>query len=435
MQMADRAARRDWNAMDQRKGPLKGIRVLDLTSVIFGPYGTQALADMGADVIKIEPPDGDIVRRLSPSRHEGMSGLFIHLNRNKRSIVLDLKREAALQALIRLMATADVFVHNLRPRAIRALGVTYEVAKAANPNVIFCNAWGFGSGGPYAEWPAYDDVIQAMSGIADLVQRQTGGAPALIPSVIADKTAGLALTQAILLALVHRLRTGEGQEVEVPMFEFVVANNLVEHLTGAAFEPPLPDRATAMGHARVLSRERKPYPTADGYLALLPYNDKHWRSFFEAAGHAELADDPRYSTYAIRSRNITELQAILGGIMKERTTAEWLEILAKTDIPHFPVKTLEEVLDDPHLNAVGFFPQWDHPTEGRIRTTAVPIRLSASPGEALQSPAPGLGEHSREILIEAGHSEAECDALFASGASATILAGAEAASPRAARQA
>lgn len=404
------------HAMDRRKGPLNGIRVLDLTSVVFGPFGTRDLADMGADVIKIEAPEGDIVRMLSPTRHMGMSGLFLHLNRNKRSVVLDLKREEGLAALLRLVPTADVIIHNMRPQAIAQLGISYEVARQIKPNIIFCNAWGYGSGGPYADWPAYDDVIQGLCGIADLFRRQSGGAPAFVPSVIADKTAGLALAQAVLYALVHRLRTGEGQEVEVPMYEFMVANVLLEHLSGAVYEPPTPDRTSALGHQRALSPHRKPYPTSDGFIAMLPYNDKQWRQFFEIAGRPDLAGNPRYSDFSLRSQHIVELQALLGEIISARSTAEWLELLRGSEIPHIPVKTLEDVLDDPHLEAVGFFPQWSHPTEGPIRTTAVPIRLGASPGEALQSPAPLLGEHSQEVLEQAGFSADDIAALLASGA-------------------
>ena len=398
------------------KGALAGIRVVDLTSVVFGPYGTQAMADMGADVIKIEPPEGDITRGLSPARHAGMSGLFININRNKRSVVLDITQPAGRAALLEIVRGADVFVHNLRPVAIRKLGIDYDDVRAVNPEIVYAEALGFGSDGPYSGRPAYDDVIQAMSGFVDLVRRQTRGQPRLAPTVIADKMAGMALAIAMLLALIHRLRTGQGQRVEVPMYEAFVADTLLEHLSGAVFEPPLPDRATAMGHRRALDEHRKPHRTQDGYLSVLPYTDRHWQAFFAAIGRADLAADPKFTRYEERSRNLSELYAMVADVMPTRTTADWSVAMDKADIPHFPIRTLEELLDDPHLKAVGFFQEYEHPTQGRIRTTAVTTKLSVSPGDALRRPAPLLGEHSHEVLREAGLSEPAIDALRRAGA-------------------
>lgn len=397
------------------RGALADIRVVDLTSVVFGPYGTQSLGDMGADVIKVEPPEGDITRGLSPARNAGMSGLFININRNKRSLVLDIKQPAGRQAFLDLIRGADVFVHNLRPVAIKKLGIGYEDLRAVNPQIIHVEALGFGSDGPYSGRPAYDDVIQAMSGFVDLVRRQTRGQPRLAPTVMADKVAGMALTTAILLALVHRLRTGQGQHVEVPMFETFVADTLLEHLSGAVFEPWLPDRDTAMGHRRALDEHRKPHRTADGFLSLLPYTDRHWQSFFAAVGRPDLAVDPKFGKYEQRSRHLGELYQMVSEVMPSRTTAEWSVVLDQADIPHFPIMALEDLLDDPHLKAVDFFQEYVHPTQGRIRTMAVATRLSASPGNAMRRPAPLLGEHSHEVLRQAGLSDAAIESLVRDG--------------------
>jgi crotonobetainyl-CoA:carnitine CoA-transferase CaiB-like acyl-CoA transferase len=291
----------------QGAGPLAGIRIVDLTSVIFGPYATQNLGDMGADVIKVEAPEGDIARWLVPMRAPGMAGIFMNTNRNKRSLVLDLKQPAAREALLKVVGEADVFVHNLRPQAIRKLKLGYGELKAVNPKLLYCNAWGFGTRGPYAERPAYDDVIQAMSGLADLTRRQTGGPPALAPTIMADKTSGLMLTIAILLGIVHRQRTGEGQEVEVPMFESMVSFVMAEHLAGEVFDPPVQTNSGTMGYDRVLAKHRKPSKTADGYMTVLPYTDRHWVSFFAAAGKPDLAKDERFSSVGARSRNVGDL--------------------------------------------------------------------------------------------------------------------------------
>lgn len=397
---------------DPQRGPLAGIRVIDLTSVVLGPYATQILGDMGADVIKVEGPEGDVLRGIEPARSPGMGAVFLNTNRNKRSVVLDLKKEPARAALLKLVAGADVFVHSLRPRAIAKLGLTYRDLQPVNPRLVYCSAWGFGSGGPYAQRPAYDDIIQAMSGIADLASRRgDGAAPAYAPTILADKTAGLTVTYAIGMALFHRERTGQGQEVEVPMFETLASFALLEHLAGAVFEPP----RGRMGYDRVLAPHRRPYATADGHITVMPYTTRQWRNFFRVAGRPEMVEDPRVNDPAARSRAIADLYGMIAEVMPQRPTAEWLRLLDEADIPAMPVNTLEDLLTDPHLTATGFFVESDHPSEGRIRTTAPPVRFATSPA-SLRRPAPRLGEHTREVLMEAGLNADEIAALVDSGA-------------------
>lgn len=395
-----------------KTGALTGIRILDLTSVVFGPYATQMLGDMGADVIKIESPEGDVMRAASPARHPGMGAVYLNSNRNKRSIVLDLKQPAARDVLMRLVSTADVFVHSMRPQAMTKLGLDHETLKTANPEIIHCSAWGYGSGGPYADKPAYDDIIQAMSGAADLTRRQgLTEEPAFVPAILADKTAGLHVAIALLTAIVHKVRTGRGQSVEVPMFESLASFMLVEHLAGAVFEPA----EGPMGYQRLLAPHRKPYRTADGYITVLPYTTKQWRSFFTLADRPEMLEDPRVNDAGLRSRVIGELYQMVAGIMPSRTSAGWLEALEQADIPAMPVNSLEDVLADRHLAETGFFREYDHPSEGRIRTPAPPMRFSDSPA-TIRKGAPRLGEDSRTVLGEAGYSDAEIAGLIDSGA-------------------
>ncbi|MEM7775894.1 MAG: CoA transferase [Pseudomonadota bacterium] len=396
-------------------GPLKTIKVIDLTSVVLGPYATQTLGDMGADVIKIESPDGDIMRFAEPARSPGMGAVFLNTNRNKRSIVLDLKQSAARDVVTKLVSDADVFVHSMRPGAIDRLGLTYEAISSVRPDIIYCATWGFDSRGRYAGRPAYDDVIQGMSGLTDLPRLRSGNAPEFAPSIMADKLTGLTAAMAIVSALFHRAQTGEGQDVEVPMFETVTAFNLVEHLAGHAFEPPL----GAMGYSRALSPERRPYRTADGYMAVLPYATRQWVSFFRAIGRPDVADDPMITDPATRIRNIDSLYRTIGEIMPTRTTAEWVEILTAADVPSVAVNRLEDLPSDPHLADIGFFPTYEHPSEGQLRTTSVPVQFGRTPGDAMRRHTPRLGEHTREVLVEAGYSEAEIADMLASGAAHT----------------
>lgn len=392
-------------------GALDGIRVVELTTVILGPWATQMLGDMGADVIKVETPEGDIMRRTGPRRHEGMAALFLATNRNKRSVVLDLTKDGGREALFRIAGTADVFLHNLRPRVAAKLGLDYAPFAARFPRLVYCASYGFRRGGPLADKPAYDDIIQAASGLTDL-QSVTAGHPRYVPTIIADKTTAYNVVAAILAALLHRERGGRGQEIEVPMFETLVDYAMVEHLYGATFDPPI-DR---MGYARILNVERKPYATKDGYLAVLPYTDDNWRALLSIAGREALMEDPRFATLSARVDNTPLVYATLAGIVATRTTAEWQRLLGEAGVPVMAVNTKESLLENEQLAATGFWRFVDHPTEGRLRMTDPPIRFGASPSSIRRMP-PLLGEQSADVLAEAGYSRQEIEALFAAGAS------------------
>jgi crotonobetainyl-CoA:carnitine CoA-transferase CaiB-like acyl-CoA transferase len=392
-------------------GPLDGIRVIDVTTVLLGPYGTQILGDMGADVIKVEaPPTGDIARNMGAVRHAGMGGIYLNANRNKRSVALDLKREDAKDVLRRLVATADVFVHNMRPEAIDRLGFGYAAVSVLKPDIVYVGAYGFGQGGPYRAKPAYDDAIQAASGLASLFA-QRDGTPQYVPAAVADKIVGLTLSQAVALALVHRLRTGQGQFVEVPMFEVLVSFNLVEHINGAAYQPAL----GPLGYQRVTTTARRPFPTKDGHVCILPYTDAQWSSFFTAVGRPDLMEKPEFAKYSARVHTVNELYGFVGSVTPSRTTAEWVEICEKGQIPCMPVIDIQTLMDDEHLQAVGMFEAHHHPSEGDTILVRPPVTLSASPA-AIRTHAPRFGEHSREVARELGYDEAAIGALVASGA-------------------
>ena len=396
---------------NDKTGTLAGIRVVDLTTVVLGPWATQMLGDMGADVIKIETPGGDTTRQLGPRRNDGMASLYLAANRNKRSIVLDLTQEAGRDALFRVIETADVFLHNLRPKVAEKLGLGYEQFRDRQPDLIYCAAYGFRRDGPLADKPAYDDIIQAASGLTDL-QRAVAGHPRYMPTIMADKTTAFNVVAAILAALLKRERGGSGQAIEVPMFETLVDFVMVEHLYGACFEPPI----DSMGYARLLNSERRPYATKDGYLAVLPYTDANWRALFEIAGREELIDDPRFATISARVGNSEAVYGVLAEIIATRTSAEWQRVLDDANIPVTVVNSKEALLDDPQLHASSFWHEVDHPTEGRLRMTDPPIRFSETPSTIRRMP-PRLGEQSAEILAEAGYSESEVEALFAAKAS------------------
>lgn len=397
----------DHSAETKEDGPLAGVRIVDLTSVIMGPSATHILADLGADVIKIETPEGDSFRHYRPARNAGMGGNFLHLNRNKRSVRLDLKRPEARAALDRLIATADVFVHSMRPDAILRLGYGYDRVRALKPEIIFCGAYGFGADGPYAHKAAYDDLIQAGSGLATL-QTAATGQPGYLPTVLCDKIAGQAIACAILAALYERRAGGGGQAVEVPMFETMVEFNFVEHMVGYAFQPPL----GPPGFNRVLSPKRKPYRTQDGHACILPYSDRNWRDFFIHTGRLEFVDDPRFTPLAVRVENIEVLYALVEEEAPRRTTAEWVAFCDSVSIPCMPVLGLEDLPEDAHLKAVGFFATAEHPSEGRYRTMRRPVSFSGS-RFTIRRHAPRHGEHTAEVLAEAGLDPSEIAALSA----------------------
>ncbi|HYC35025.1 MAG TPA: CoA transferase [Usitatibacter sp.] len=379
-------------------GPLDGVRVVDMTTVAMGPYATQILGDMGADVVKVESPEGDVFRNAAPSRNAGMGAAFLNFNRNKRSIALDLKSDEGKATILSLVARADVFVSNTRPQALRKLGLDYETLAPGHPRLVHCTTCGFSEKGPYGGRPAFDDVIQAMSGLAALQgHNNNDGAPEYVNTIIADKCAGLTATWAIAMALYERERSGKGQAIEVPMFETMVSFNLLEHLAGETFRPS----NAPMGYERVLTPHRRPYRTLDGYIGLLPYTNAQWRRFFTLAGSPQFMDDARFATPAKRSENIDALYGVLAELVAQRSTDEWLALLADADIPIARVLSPDEVLEDPHLQATGFFAEREHPSEGTVRTLGIPVTFSRTPG-SVRRLAPGLGEHGEEVRREIG---------------------------------
>jgi crotonobetainyl-CoA:carnitine CoA-transferase CaiB-like acyl-CoA transferase len=396
-------------------GPLAGIRIVDLTAVLLGPTATQIMGDMGADVIKIEPPGGDATRGAGASRHPGMGSLFMHINRNKRSLVLDLKQPAGLEALVKLLKTADVLFHNMRPQAMARLGLAYADVAKLNPSIVYCGAFGYGQGGRYAARPAYDDLIQSAVSLPHLFERSTGHMH-YTPVNLIDRMVAMKAVYCVTSALFHRERTGEGQEIELSMFETMAEMILGEHLAGATFDPP----TGPPGYGRSLSPNRKPYRTSDGHIAAMMYTDRQWQRFCELAGRPELATDPRFVDNGARGRNMDQLGEIAAGVFIQRTTAEWVEVLQEIDIPVMAVNTLESLIDDPHLADVGFFQWVDHPTEGRIRSMRGGATWSATPTD-VRLQAPRCGENSLELLRELGYSETEIEGLLASGATRDVV--------------
>jgi crotonobetainyl-CoA:carnitine CoA-transferase CaiB-like acyl-CoA transferase len=374
-------------------GPLAGVRVVDLTAMVMGPYCTQIMADMSADVIKIEPPEGDNTRNISVGPAPGMSGVFVNVNRGKRSVAVDLRSDAGKTALSELIKQADVFIHSMRFKAIAKLGFSYEHVAAINPAIVYTNCYGYGRRGPDKDLTAYDDTIQAECGLPAVQQMLTGEAN-FVGTILADKIAGMTALYATMMALFHRERTGEGQEVEVSMFETMAAFMLVEHANGAMFNPPLGPAI----YPRAVAPNRKPYRTKDGYIAALVYNDKQWSAFIEAVQPDWASDD--FATLKQRARQINTVYALLADTFKERTTQQWLELCRKLDIPAAPLRTPDELFRNPHLNAVGLF-ETVETSHGPVRFPGVPTWFSRTPGR-VAGPAPELGANTREVLEELG---------------------------------
>jgi crotonobetainyl-CoA:carnitine CoA-transferase CaiB-like acyl-CoA transferase len=392
-------------------GPLTGVRVLDLTTVVMGPYATQILADFGADVIKVEPPDGDVMRYAWPFRNPGMGSIFLNVNRNKRSVVLDLKQPAAREAALTLAKKSDVLVYNIRPQAMARLKLSYEELKAVNPKIIYVGCFGYSQRGPYAARAAYDDLIQGASGLPWLLQKQGAPEPRYAPMIVADRSVGQQVASAVGAALYYREKTGKGQRVDVPMWEHLLQIVLGDHLGGYTFEP----QHGEPGYARILTPDRRPYETSDGYVCALIYTNKQWKSFLDIIGKPEILAQPEYATQEARSQNYRQSYAMIAQEMKRRTTAFWLEALERGDIPVQRMNSLDDIVADPHLKAIGYLQTVEHPSEGRIKTLAVPSEWSESQPEYRRH-APRLGEHTREVLRDAGFSDQKIDSLIESGA-------------------
>jgi crotonobetainyl-CoA:carnitine CoA-transferase CaiB-like acyl-CoA transferase len=391
-------------------GPLQGIKVVDMTTVLMGPYATQMLGDYGADVIKVESIDGDVTRLIGPTRHSGMGPVFLNTNRSKRSICLDLKKPTGREVVLRLIKSADVLVYNVRPQAMARLNLGYDVVAEINPRLIYAGVFGFGQDGPYAAKPAYDDLIQGATGLPSLMAQTSDGMPRYVPNALVDRIVGLTAVGAICASLVHRDRTGRGQRVDIPMFETMASFVLGDHMGGLTYEPPL-DKG---GYPRHLSRDRRPYKTSDGYISVIVYNDKQWESFFKATGRDDLRGDPRFANFAGRAANIDFVYGELARVFETRSTAEWMELLNKADIPVMPMHDLQDMLSDPHLVATNFFPVVEHPTEGPIRSMKVSANWSETKAEPARL-APRLNEQGEEILREAGFSNEEIAAMIRDG--------------------
>ena len=392
-------------------GPLEGVRIVDLTSVVVGPLATQILADHGAEVIKVETKSGDLIRHMNgKSVTPGMGAKFLHLNRNKRSLVLDLKNPAGHAALMKLIEKADVLVWNVRPPAMARLKLSYEDVRQVNPGIIYCGMFGFGQDGRYREKPAYDTIIQGSGGMAALHHRAMGE-PRFVPMVVADKTVGLIAVQMIAMALYRKAKTGEGCSIEIPMFENLVKFVLEEHMYLKTFDPPLGET----GDPRLLDPLGKPIPTKDSYICISANTNDQAFGFFDVIGRPELKTDPRFSSVQARFANVAAYFEVRMAALKSKTTAEWLELFDAADVPAMPYHTLDSVIEDPHLKEIGFFEMRDHPTEGRTRNMRLPNKWSCGVREGW-NPAPKLGEQSVEILREAGLSEAEIQALLDTGA-------------------
>ena len=395
------------------KKALEGVRIIDLTAVIAGPLGMRTLADYGADVIKVEAPGGDIIRASQPTKNPGMGVMHLQLNRNKRSIVLDLKSPQAVEVMHRLLEKADVFAHNLRPDALRRLGLDYETCRTRHPGLIHAGVIGFGHRGRNRDKPAYDDLIQGAGGLAALFG-SADSPPRYVPLNVVDRLTGGTLTHAVLAALFHRERTGEGQRIEIPMYETLVEFTLGDHLQGETYEPAVGPTI----NKRATSSSRRPYRSKDGMICVVPNSDKHWQEFFRVSGlDATYGKDPRFATPPARAANINDALALVAEVIPSKTTAEWMDLLTKADIPCGPMQTYDEVLHDPHLSDAGFFKTVEHPTEGTLKMPGPAVWMSQTE-PSMRLPAPRLGEHTRELLSEHGYGDVEIDALLESGIAA-----------------
>ena len=393
-------------------GPLAGVRVLDLTSVLMGPFATQLLGDMGADVIKVESPSGDTSRGIGPMRNPGMGPGFIKTNRNKRGIVLDLKQDSGREVLLRLVKDADILVYNIRPAAMKRLRLGWDDLASINPRLIHAGVFGYDQEGPYADWPAYDDLIQGAAGVPSLLARITDGTPRYAPLVFVDRAVGASAVNAITAALYQRERTGRGQSLEIPMFETILPFVMGEHMAGATFDPPL----GPYGYSRLLAPDRRPYATQDGYVCALLYTDAHWKRFYEMTGRADQhASDERVKNISARTQYMSELCADNARFFATDTTASWMQRLKDADIPCMQLNSPETLMQDPHLQATQYFQRVQHPSEGAHWQMRPAARSSEAP-RAQMLHAPRKGQHTRDVLAQAGYSDEEIETLIASGA-------------------
>jgi crotonobetainyl-CoA:carnitine CoA-transferase CaiB-like acyl-CoA transferase len=389
----------------ENTGPLKGIKIVDLSSIVMGPYGSALLGDLGADVIKVENLGGDLIRLGGKSPTPRMGPIYMRLNRNKKSLELNLKKDSAKEAMLRLLKDADVFFTNVRGQGLKRLGLSYGDVKAVNPKIIYTHCTGFNSEGPYAGRQALDDIVQAASGLPGLLPLADGH-PEMryVPMLIGDKSAALHAVYATIAALFHRERTGEGQFVEVPLFESFVSFNLVETMYGNSFVPPLGSTV----YPRSVERNRKPFKAKNGYVAIVPYSDTDFIKFFDLAGHPEIMEDPRYQTFTGRIENIDTLYGHIAEVALERTVEEWEELCAELNIPCMPVRSLDDITDDRHLKATDFFQKRQHPTEGEYIAIKHPVRFEKTPAVLRHDP-PKLGQHNKELLSGLGYTDEQTE--------------------------